>query len=182
MGKVILVTGGSRSGKSAIALKLADEFTGGEKVFIATCPVLDDEMRARVGRHRRERQGLGWKTLEEETNLAAAISGSSVVGVILVDCLTLWVNNLMYQAEKNAAEINEEIIAERASEILAACQSIDATVIFVTNEVGMGIVPGDAATRLFRDFAGRCNQVIAGGANTVLLAVCGQSVTIKKEV
>lgn len=180
MGRVVLVTGGSRSGKSAIALKMA-EAEGDEKAFIATCPVMDEEMRARVDRHKREREGLGWRTVEEETNLAAAIAGCTDAGVIIVDCLTLWVNNVMYQAEKSGAEISEEIIEKKSQEILDACDSIDATVIFVTNEVGMGIVPADAATRLFRDLAGRCNQVVAGGSDTVVMAVCGMSILIKGE-
>lgn len=178
MGKIILVTGGSRSGKSALALKLAEKELGG-KVFVATCPVTDDEMRARVDLHKQEREGCGWKTIEEQTELAHAIAACGDAGVVLVDCLTLWVNNLMYNVEKQEIKIDEEYMEGAAKGVLEACAGISATVIFVTNEVGMGIVPGDAVTRLFRDLAGRCNQVIAGGADTVILSVCGCALTIK---
>lgn len=177
MQKIVLITGGGRSGKSSFAQKSAEQ-TADNRLYIATCPVIDEEMAARVRKHQLQR-GDGWNTLEEEINLSDAIKQSAVYPVILVDCLTLWINNLMYQAELNGDEVWEDQVEEKCIEILNTCKSIDTTVFFVTNEVGMGIVPENAISRRFRDLSGRCSQTIAAGADEVYLCVSGIPMRIK---
>lgn len=178
MAKVILVTGGSRSGKSAYAQKLAEEISG-PRAFVATCPVVDKEMAERIKRHQEARAEAHWRTIEETTHLADALRGASDCGVILVDCLTLWINNLMYERSKSHWEVSEEDIEVICSEVLEACSELPGAVIFVTSEVGMGIVPGDPLSRRYRDLVGKCNQIIAAAADTVTLVACGIPLTLK---
>jgi len=180
MARVILVTGGCRSGKSAHALKLAESLPG-RRAFLATCPVADEEMRQRILRHQRARAAANWQTLEEPVRLAEALASAEGVEVVLVDCLTLWVSNLMYQAEQLGREMDEDAVAERSREVLSACHKRDGAVLFVTNEVGLGVVPENALGRRFRDLVGRCNQTIAAGADTVTLVTCGVPLTLKGE-
>ena len=104
MANVILVTGGARSGKSAYSETLAKSFNG-SRVYIATCPVMDEEMARRVERHQQQRKNDGWTTVEEERDLSGVIRQSVHYDTILVDCLTLWINNLMYYAERAGAAI-----------------------------------------------------------------------------
>ncbi len=178
MATVILVTGGSRSGKSRYALELAQQL-GTTRTYIATCPVLDEEMRDRIRRHQLDRSDKGWDTIEETLDLAAVLARNRS-DVLLIDCLTLWVNNLMYEAWRQHADIDEDIVAARAQELLDACHARSGTVIFVTNEVGMSIIPENPAARKYRDLAGRCNQVIAAGAHAVTLVVCGVPLHLRK--
>ncbi len=180
MAQVILVTGGSRSGKSAYAQKIAEALPG-PRAFVATCPMVDDEMRERIRKHQLERQAANWKTLEETVDLTGALRGArESFKVVLVDCLTLWINNLMYEAQVDGRDITEDDIAHRCRELLAVCAELSDTVIFVTNEVGMGIVPDNPASRLYRDLAGRCNQIMAAGADTVTLVSCGLPLHLKQ--
>lgn len=178
MAKCILVTGGSRSGKSRYAQQLAESLSG-SRAFIATCPVLDDEMQERVRKHRQDRQSGGWCTIEEPVDLAAAIRKAHSRKVVLVDCLTLWVSNVLFEAGERGKQVSEAQIARRCKDVLAACLEHPGTIIFVTNEVGMGIVPESAVSRRFRDLAGRTNQVIAAACDEVFLVVCGQVLKIK---
>lgn len=178
MGRIVLVTGGSRSGKSGYALQMAQEQTG-KRLFVATCPVLDEEMRLRVERHRRERAGNHWETREEPLNLAQVFNKSSQHDVILVDCLTLWINNLMFATQQQGREMTEDDVAIQARECLHAAKAHPGTVIFVTNEVGWGIVPDNALARRFRDLAGRCNQIMGQEADHVVLLCCGLPVKLK---
>jgi len=180
MGRISLITGGCRSGKSAHAQSLAEEI-GQRRLFIATAPVLDEEMRQRVRRHRAARQGLGWETWEEERALPECLRRAAEENrhdVVLCDCLTLWVNNLLYAASQEGVALEEEEMAERAHAVCAAARAFSGRVFFVTNEVGMGIVPGDAASRQFRDLAGRCNREVARVADEVILMVSGIPVVI----
>ncbi|HOI75969.1 MAG TPA: bifunctional adenosylcobinamide kinase/adenosylcobinamide-phosphate guanylyltransferase [Syntrophales bacterium] len=189
MAEIILVTGGSRSGKSRYAQELAESMAG-KRAFVATCPVVDEEMAERIRRHQRAR-GAGWITIEETVDLPGALRRAAGSGVVLVDCLTLWVNNLLYEETLRSARedgtegpagasgMSEDEMEARSRDVLRACADIPGTVIFVTNEVGMGIVPENALSRRFRDLAGRCNQVIAGGADRVVLMVSGIAATIK---
>lgn len=179
MARVILVTGGSRSGKSSFAQNRAQGLPG-PRLFVATCPVLDEEMRARINRHKALRTGQGWDTIEEEIDLPRTIREAQTHPTLLVDCLTLWVNNLMYRAEQSHQEMTESHMESRCLEVLAACLEHPGTVIFVTNEVGWGIVPANALARRYRDLAGRCNQTIAAGADEVVLVVCGIATYLKK--
>lgn len=180
MGKTILITGGCRSGKSAHAQRLA-EALGGRHVYVATCPVTDEEMRIRISRHQHDRRQHAWETIEEQTDLVGAILRAGVEAVVLVDCLTLWVNNVMYEADKRGAAIREDEIERLSGEVLDACRRHGGTVVFVTNEVGMGIVPDNETSRRYRDLVGRCNQVIAVGADEVTLVACGIPLTLKGE-
>ncbi len=172
MAEIILLTGGARSGKSAEALRLAEPFE--RRVFIATAEAFDDEMRERIARHRAER-GDGWQTVEAPLDLAAAIEGiGDPRAAAVVDCLTVWLGNLMHRDESvtgNSPPCTALLDALRRSSA--------ARIILVTNEIGMGIVPEYALSRRFRDAAGRLNQRVAALADRVILTVCGLPLTIK---
>lgn len=180
MARIIFITGGNRSGKSSYAQHLAESLPG-DRTYIATCPVVDAEMEKRIRKHKEARRTGDWQTIEESTNLAAALIAAGKSGIILVDCLTLWINNLLYEAQLQGKDISEEDIVERCREVLNACNTISCTVIFVTNEVGMGIVPDNALSRQYRDLAGCCNQVMADRADTVTFMVSGLPLNIKGE-
>jgi len=172
---LILVTGGARSGKSDYAQALAEE-TAPSRLFVATCPppADDDEMAARVAAHREKRRGRGWRTLEEPLDPGAALAGGGE-GVALVDCLTLWVSNLMAARP----ELDEAAVARLGAEFAAGCRRFPGTVVCVTNEVGAATVPEHPLTRRFRDLVGRLNQAVASEADRVVLVVCGQPLIIK---
>ena len=179
MAKIILITGGARSGKSRHAQILAEALPG-ERLFIATCPVIDGEMRERISRHQTDRQDRGWKTVEEELNLAEILTASPSAGVVLLDCLTLWISNLLFAASEPDG-ITEDLIAGLAEKLAAAARQHPGVVLIVTNEVGLGIVPENPLARRYRDLVGRCNQTIAAVADRVDLVVCGIPMTIKGE-
>lgn len=179
MARITLITGGGRSGKSRHALRLAESL-GGKRAYVATCPIIDDETRRRVDRHKRERAARQWETIEEPLDLAGVIARRTDCDVLLVDCLTLWINNLMYEAGQRGAGIDEDTAAARAAEVVAACRARGGAVLFVTNEVGMGIIPENALARTYRDLAGRCNQVFAESADSVTLVVSGIPLTLKE--
>jgi adenosylcobinamide kinase / adenosylcobinamide-phosphate guanylyltransferase len=180
MAEIHLITGGSRSGKSAYAQALAEALPG-RRAFLATCPIIDAETAERVKRHREARSAAAWETVEEPVDLAGAIGRATAYRVLLVDCLTLWINNLLYEAEQRGEVVTEEATAQRSRELIAACRAFPGTVIFVTNELGMGIVPENEAARRFRDCAGRCNQLIAAAAAEVTLVVAGIPLRLKGE-
>lgn len=179
MARIILITGGCRSGKSVHAQHLAESLPG-RRLYVATCPVTDDEMAARIARHQQQRRGRDWETVEELVDLAGAIRKAGAA-VVLVDCLTLWANNLMYEAEKQEKEIGEDQVDGRCAEVLDTCRQREGTILFVTNEVGMGIVPDNESSRQFRDLVGRCNQTMAEGADEVTLVACGIPLKLKGE-
>lgn len=177
-GGLVLVVGGGRSGKSAFALEYVERFGGG-RVFIATAPVLDDEMAERVARHRAERAGRGWRTVEEEIALAAALDAAAPGESALVDCLTLWLGNHMYRAEQSGAMPDESVAATMADELVAAARRREGLTLFVSNEVGLGVIPANPQARRFRDLAGRVNQIIAAAADEVHFLACGIPMRIK---
>lgn len=178
MGNICLVVGGRRSGKSDYAQTLAEKIPG-PRAFIATCPVLDQEMVDRIRKHQEARKSSGWTTIEEPLNLVRAVSDSSGYNVLLIDCLTLWINNLMYESQKNQNSISEDIIFSETTNMIQACLSHPGEIILVTNETGLGIVPENEQTRLFLDLMGRCNQVVSKSADVVVLMVCGQPLFLK---
>ena len=178
MARLILITGGSRSGKSTYALERAEEISR-DRSFLATCPVMDGEMRQRIERHRREREGRGWRCCEEETAVAARIFEFATAGVVLVDCLTLWINNLLFKAEAAQEVFAEAEMRSDVARLLTAIGRHPGTVILVTNEVGMGIVPDNALARHYRDLVGTCNRLIAAAADEVVLVSCGLPLVLK---
>lgn len=181
MGKLILVTGGTRSGKSGYAQELAESMPGPHR-FVATCPRVDPEMDARIARHQRARKSELWQTIEEEIDLAFVFSRLDGQGVCVLDCLTLWVNNLLFQKSQQGKELTEEIMARYCNELIEGIKKFLGTVICVTNEVGMGIVPENRDARHYRDLVGYCNRLIAGAADRVVLVACGIPLVLKDEI
>jgi adenosylcobinamide kinase/adenosylcobinamide-phosphate guanylyltransferase len=173
-----LITGGCRSGKSRHAQRLAEK-AGKRRLFIATAPVLDEDMERRVARHREMRRDRGWETREETLRLADCLRRADGYDVVLCDCLTLWVSNLQFAASEKGVTLDEKEIERRAGEVCTAARAVSGRVIFVTNEVGMGIVPAGEVSRRFRDLAGRCNQEIAAAADSVILVVSGLPIPLK---
>jgi adenosylcobinamide kinase/adenosylcobinamide-phosphate guanylyltransferase len=164
--KVVIITGGARSGKSRFAQELAMQW-GKDVVFIATAAVRDKEMEKRIERHRQSRP-LQWKTIEEEIELAGAIEAlTGESKTIIIDCITLWLSNLIEGGHEDE-EIRQE--ARRLGELL---QGSPHNCILVTNEVGSGIVPDNALARRFRDLAGEANQILAASAQELYLMVAG---------
>jgi adenosylcobinamide kinase/adenosylcobinamide-phosphate guanylyltransferase len=180
MAGLILITGGARSGKSSYALKRGEALVG-TRHFIATCPVIDREMQLRITRHREEREGRGWQTIEEEIDIAGRIEGIADAGAILIDCLTLWLNNLLYRAELAQKTFDEKNVAVECDRLIAAAAGCAGTVICVTNEVGMGIVPDTPLARHYRDLVGCCNRLLAAQADEVVLVSCGIPLFLKKD-
>ena len=178
MARIALVTGGCRSGKSAHAQRVA-ELLPPCRAYVATSPVTDPEMAARIEAHRHSRRDRGWDTIEEEIDLEGVFSRGIAYNVMLVDCVTLWVNNLMYRGELVGGAIGEKEVASRCAAMLDAAHACPASVIFVTNEVGLGIVPENAQARLYRDLIGRANQIIAARADWVVLVSCGIPLDLK---
>jgi len=173
MSRITLFTGGGRSGKSRQAMDRALGYSA-PRAFIATAEPLDEEMRERIARHRRERGGT-FETIEEPVDLAGALRrvrpGTTVA---LVDCLTVWLGNVMHRRGEAAREYPE------IAAFTAALRSAPCDVIVVTNEVGMGIIPTEnALSRVFRDQAGWLNQAVAEIADEVVLVVSGIPVVIK---
>jgi adenosylcobinamide kinase / adenosylcobinamide-phosphate guanylyltransferase len=168
-GNTALVLGGARSGKSVFAERLARE-TGKERHYIATGRAYDDEMRERIARHRDDR-GSGWTTHEVPLDLGSTLRSLDALGrVVLVDCLTLWVTNLMMEGADIAsatADLVEQVAASKAA------------VILVSNEVGLGIVPENRMAREFRDHAGRLHQEIAAAADVVFFVAAGLPLRMK---
>jgi adenosylcobinamide kinase/adenosylcobinamide-phosphate guanylyltransferase len=170
--RIILITGGCRSGKSRFALDYADRHFS-KKIYLATAEVLDEEMALRVDNHRKAR-GPEWQTVEEPLRVVEKIMEyGDQVEAILFDCLTLWLSNLLLKWEDDS-KITDEV--ERLTKTLKQTQT---TLILVTNEVGMGIVPTHPLGRRFRDFSGMVNQRMAEAADTVVFMVSGIPLFLK---
>ena len=165
---IILITGGARSGKSARAESRAHGFAG-PPVYIATAEALDAEMRERIAQHR-ARRGNGWIEREAPLALAEALEATDGDGARLVDCLTLWLSNLMHARRSAEAEV---------AGLAAAVVTLEAPAIFVSNEVGLGIAPAHALGREFRDVQGRANAALAGVCDVVVSMNAGLPVLVK---
>lgn len=172
--QVVLVLGGCRSGKSSYALTYAERFLGKQNRFIATCVPNDAEMKERVARHQADRDNT-WSALEVPVRLDKAIQDESPrADVILIDCLTLWMNNLFSETD-GQNEIDAHV--RRLTDALAGAQC---PIILVSNELGSGIVPENALARRYRDAVGWMNQAVAAAADEVILTVAGIPLFIKK--
>ena len=172
MKEIVFVTGGCRSGKSRFALDHANRHFK-DKVFVATAEALDDEMKGRIQRHRKER-GPEWTTVEERIALPEKLASlGENHQVVLIDCLTLWITNLLVAGE------GETEILSRAEALVAAIREIRQSVIVVSNEVGSGIVPENRMARVFRDLSGLINQKMAACADVVVFTVSGLPQVIK---
>jgi adenosylcobinamide kinase / adenosylcobinamide-phosphate guanylyltransferase len=164
--ELVLVGGGVRSGKSAFALALARRL-GGRRAFVATAQPFDDEMRARIAAHRAERDG-DFATVEAPLDLPAALEAlGSAAEVVVVDCLTLWLSNLLLRGDP------PEAIGRAVARLADVLRASPFHAILVTNEVGMGVVPESALGRAFRDVAGRAHQHLARRADRIYLAALG---------
>jgi len=165
-----LILGGARSGKSALAQQRAEE-SGLEVVYIATAQVLDQEMAERIGRHRQARPA-GWRLVEEPLALAQALQAHAAADrCLLVDCLTLWLNNLLAQSE-------DRLLLEKQT-LLETLPTLPGTIILVSNEVGQGIVPVNPLARRFRDEAGWLHQALAQCCERVTLTIAGLPLSLK---
>lgn len=176
------ILGGARSGKSAYAETLATA-TGKEVIYVATAQAGDREMAARIARHRQQRDS-GWTTLEEPLALGALIEKWSAPDrVILIDCLTIWLSNLLFSEDKNYPDIGEIIppacFHEQRERFLRALEQASGDVILVSNEVGMGVIPQGAISRWFVDEAGRMNQAVAATCEHALLVAAGLPLVLK---
>ena len=179
MGDLILITGGVRSGKSQFAEQMAHKLGGDRVVYVATAEAGDDEMRLRIAAHRADRPGA-WRTLEDPLDVAGAIAKASGAleppRVLLVDCLTMLVSNLLLAGPEAtaASRVNGQVAAIRS-----ACLETSASVIIVTNEVGWGVVPPSSLGRQYRDLLGTANQALAADATQVLVLIAGLAVDWK---
>lgn len=181
VGRLILLLGGARSGKSRHAEEWA-RADGGRVLFVATAEALDDDMRARIARHRAERPPH-WTTLEAPRHAGRAVRQSNAAhDTVVVDCLTLLVSNAMLAwPEEAAPEAVEAAVMAEVRDLLDACASSDAAWLVVSNEVGMGVVPPTRLGRAYRDLLGRANQQVARAATDVALLVAGIPWTLKGE-
>jgi adenosylcobinamide kinase/adenosylcobinamide-phosphate guanylyltransferase len=163
-----LVLGGARSGKSAYAERLITALPP-PWIYCATGVAFDSEMRERIAHHR-ARRGPGWQTIEEPRGIAPLIQSSA--SPMLVDCLTLWLTNLM---------LEQRDIETETAKLIDAARAARAPIVFVSNEVGLGIVPDNALARAFRDHAGRLNQAVAATASRVVFMIAGLPMVLKDE-
>jgi adenosylcobinamide kinase/adenosylcobinamide-phosphate guanylyltransferase len=171
MGKITLILGGARSGKSTYAVSLAEKYS--KVAFVATCEALDKEMAERILRHRRSRPE-NWVTFEEPRDTAALITRlGNKFDCVIIDCLTLLVSNLILAGDK------EEEVVKKIAALLAGFKKKKSRIIIVSNEVGLGIVPANGLGRAFRDIAGKVNQRAAQAADEVFFIVSGMPLKIK---
>ncbi len=167
--RITLVLGGARSGKSTYAEQLLASHDG-PRFYVATATAGDTEMTERIAAHR-ARRGPAWHTIEEPLDLANVLRENDRPGAaILVDCLTLWLSNVMAAARDVATETGR---------LLSALRQIESHTVLVSNEVGLGIVPDNALARAYRDHAGRLNQAVAGTADRVVFVAAGLPLSLK---
>jgi len=162
---MILITGGEKSGKSTYALRLALE-RGSRRAFVATAEAFDDEMRARIKHHKEERGNL-FETVEEPVEIPSVLRHLSSYDVVLVDCMTTWLGNLMHY-KRDLSTMRDELLT-----------SVSGNEVIVTNEVGMGIIPLEASTRAYVEDLGRLNAALAQRAERVIFMVAGLPLVLK---
>ena len=169
--ELTLVLGGAASGKSAFAEALVVE-TGRPRLYVATAQALDDEMQAKVDRHRRMR-GAGWRTIEAPLNVGAALRAADETDVVLLDCASMWLSNQLL-AEADLTRAQEHLLSG-----LATCR---APVVVVSNEVGLSVVPDNALARRFREAQGELNQALAARAGLVVNVIAGLPQVLKGQL
>ncbi len=173
MNRLTLILGGARSGKSRFAMEHGKK-SGASKYYIATAQALDAEMIRRIKEHRRQRPS-DWTTIEEPLNLSEALqSVQGKADIAVIDCLTLWLSNLLIKTNGDEKKMEAEI-----DRFIRAAIRLDLSVIAVSNEVGLGIVPADPMSRLFRDLAGVLHQRFAEVCHEVYWMTAGLAVQIK---
>lgn len=175
MARLTLILGGARSGKSSYAVEVAERFSSKDVTYVATARVEDDEMRRRVEMHKKLRPA-SWKTAESPTDLAQTLQKIQAE-LILIDCLTLYVSNMLLDNKERDAK--EKYITNEIERLCNVSHESEADVIMVSNEVGLGIVPADPIGRQFRDIAGRVNQMVATLADEVYLVTAGIPLALK---
>ena len=178
--RIIFVLGGARSGKSVFAIQQASKISG-KKAYIATAEALDEEMQQRIEEHKRQR-GNDWITYEEPLKIAEVIKEiDDHYSVIVIDCITLWLSNLIHTELVTSDEINYlmDVLTGNKSKIEMDRPSPESPIFIVSNEVGMGIVPDNEIARRFRDMAGLLNQKIAEIADEVYITFSGIPVKVK---
>jgi len=172
MGHIILITGGSRSGKSRLAEEMATGY-GAPLGYLATGQAGDTEMAARITRHQ-ARRGGAWQTMEEPLQLLDVLRGhDGYFRAILVDCLTLWLSNLLLEYN------DPPRVLTAVRELTASFAGLQTPLVIVSNEVGMGIVPDNALARTFRDLAGEANELVAAAADEVYVTFSGLPLKLK---
>lgn len=183
MGRLTLVTGGARAGKTAYALALARALA--EPVaYVATAEARDDEMALRIARHQRERPAH-WRTVEAPIDPAGALTAVGWRGPVVLDCMTLWTSNLIFASLPGESwstadgEAAEAAVLKAVDGLIGWVEAATGDAIVVTNEVGLGIVPADPLTRLYRDALGRGNQRLAARAERVFLVVAGLALELR---
>lgn len=172
MARIIFITGGARSGKSRLAEKLAESF-GGPLCYVATGEARDAEMAQRIAAHK-ARRGEIWQTIEEPCKISEILTGADgKFRAVLVDCITLWISNLLLHHQE------PEPVLEQVQALLESVKDSTVPLIFVSNEVGMGIVPENSLARTFRDLAGRANELFAAAADEVYVTFSGIPLKLK---
>lgn len=181
MGRLILILGGARSGKSAYAQKIAKRLSQGERgvIYIATAVAGDEEMGERIARHRAARPS-SWKTLEAPQKVARVMEEIGEEGqVIILDCLTLLISNLILDRGDGETTVREEDILGEVESLVQAAKGVKSQVVVVSNEVGLGVVPATKLGCFFRDIAGRANQLVARDADEVYVMWAGIATRVK---
>ncbi len=174
-GPLTVVLGGARSGKSSFAVRLGQQAAASGRgiAFIATSPRIpgDDDLDARIAAHRSERPST-WLTIEEEVDLPGAVGRVESSALVIVDCVTVWVSNLMHR------DVSENDVLAAANDVLVALRSRSGPSLLISNEVGMGIVPMNALARSYRDMLGRVNQQFVAASDKALLMVAGRALPL----
>lgn len=178
---ITLVLGGARSGKSSFAEELAQKIGGDKVIYLATAEARDKEMKKRIKHHQKSRN-KEWKTIEEPLALGEVLSSISDDEVVLIDCITIFLTNILFSNSSNIEEIDfekkEKIIMNKVEKLIK--ESKNKEVIIVSNEIGMGVVPSNELGREFRDIAGRTNQYLAQKADEVYITIAGLPVELKE--